>query len=283
MLLGIMTRMFARKSLEEVADAVCATRLKAVQLNLRSAGLETLPAQLDIETASAIGGIFSSRELTVAAVSGTFNTIHPDLTIRSEGIRRLGILASRCHALGSNIITLCTGTRDPDNMWHYHVRNQEPSAWNDLVATMRELVQFAEQCDVTLAFEPEVVNVVDSAEKAQKLLQEVGSPRLRIVFDPANLIRPSDLPDTRPVLRRAIALLGPHIALAHAKDVAPPEPGAEECQRVSVGNGVLDFKLYLDLLKSAHFHGALIMHDLEEAEVPTSKARLESLIAAEVS
>lgn len=283
MFLGIMTRVFSRKTLKEVANGVCATGLKAVQLNLRSAGLETLPAQLELEAAGEIGAIFSSRGLVVAAVSGTFNTIHPDFAIRTEGIRRLGVLASRCHALGSNVITLCTGTRDPDNMWRYHVGNREPSAWEDLLATMRKLVRFAEEFDITLAFEPEVVNVVNSAEKAKQLLEAVASPRLRVAFDPANLIRPSDLSDTRSVLRKAIAHLGPYIALSHAKDVAPPDPGGTECRRVSLGNGVLDYKLYLDLLKSAQFRGALIMHDLEEAEVPCAKARLDTLIEAEAS
>ena len=276
-----MSRMFRRRTLEEVADAVSATGLKAVQLNLLSAGLASLPGELNIEVAHRIGAVFASRGLLVAAVSGSFNTIHPDPEVRVDGIRKVGLLASRCDALRTKIITLCTGTRDPDNMWRYHPANGEPRAWQDLVRTIRKLLKFAQRHDITLAFEPEVANVVDNAAKAQQLIEETGSPRLRVLLDPANLVRPSDLPDTRRVLECAFARVGPYIALAHAKDVAPPESGQTECRRVSVGNGLMDYKLYLELLRSAGFRGALIMHDLEEQEVPACKARLESLLSSE--
>src|SRR5207249_7430916 len=62
-------------------------------------------------------------------------------------------------------------------------------SWNEMVETMRALVRHAEASGVDLAFEPEVVNVVDTAEKAERLIAEVGSPRLRLVMDPANYFR----------------------------------------------------------------------------------------------
>jgi hypothetical protein len=53
----------------------------------------------------------------VAAVSGTFNMIDPVRERRDAGMRRLDQLAGACALLGTGIITLCTGTRDPDDMW----------------------------------------------------------------------------------------------------------------------------------------------------------------------
>lgn len=277
--LGIMTRMIRRPVLTEVADEIRASGLKAVQLNLTSAGLESLPSELDPATARAIGEVFASRGLAVAAVSGSFNTIHPDATARAEGIRRLGVLMSYCHLLGTRIVTLCTGTRDPENMWRHHPANSEPEAWRDLLESMRQLVVSADAYGVTIAFEPEVVNVVDTVAKARRLVEEVASPRLRVLIDPANLVRPEDLADTRAVLQTAFADVGPYIVLAHAKDVTFPAPGEAECRRVSAGTGLLDYTFYLQLLRASGFNGALILHDLEEREIPRCRRILESALA----
>ena len=50
---------------------------------------------------------------------------------------------------------------------------------------------------LTLAIEPEVDNVVDSAVKARRLLDEMASPHLKVVIDPANLFHAGELPRMR--------------------------------------------------------------------------------------
>ena len=50
MRLGVMTTVLPRPTIESVAEAVRAAGLQAVQLNLESAGLDPLPAELDGET-----------------------------------------------------------------------------------------------------------------------------------------------------------------------------------------------------------------------------------------
>lgn len=279
MLLGIMTRMLVRPTLEDVAEVIRAYGFDAVQLNLHSAGLPSLPDELTRDLALRIGDIFRERELAVAAISANFNAIHPDPATRAEGIRRAGVLASRCEALGTRILTLCTGTRNADDMWRSHPDNADPSAWRDLLQTTRHLLRFAEEYNLMLVFEPEVVNVIDSAAKAERLLEEVNSPRLRVLLDPANLIGPQDLPDTRPVLRDMFQRLGPYIALAHAKDVAPPLPGDKECRRVTAGQGRLDYAYYLAQLEGCGFNGALILHDLDERDIAACRSMLQDRAA----
>ena len=73
--------------------------------------------------------------------------------------------------------------------------------------------------NATLVFEPEVNNVVDSAQKARRLLDEVRSEHLQVVIDGANLFHAGQLPRMREVLDEAFDLLGDSIRLAHAKDL----------------------------------------------------------------
>ena len=73
--------------------------------------------------------------------------------------------------------------------------------------------------DVILAFEPEVNNIVDSARKARRLLDEIASPHLKVVIDGANLFHVGELPRMREILDEAFQVRGDDIRLAHGKDL----------------------------------------------------------------
>ena len=137
----------------------------------------------------------------------------------------------------------------------------------------------AEQHDVTLAVEPEVSNVIDTVKKARRLLNEMGSPRLRIIMDGANLFHSGELARMDEILGEAVELLGPDIVLAHAKDL--DRDG--EAGQIAAGRGLLDYDCYLRLLKNAGFDGPLIMHGLSESEVAASTAFLREKLAHSAS
>jgi sugar phosphate isomerase/epimerase len=251
--------------------------LKYVQFNMACVGLPTLPEEIHSGLCERIRRTFAVRGLRMAAVSGTFNMIHPDAAKRADGLRRLGVLAAACHDMGTSIITLCTGTRDADDMWRRHPDNDTPDAWRDMLASMREAVFIAEDNAVTLAFEPEVANVVDSAKKGRRLLDEIGSPRLKVVMDGANLFQTGELPRMREVLDEAFELLGKDIVLAHAKDLSQDGEAGHE----AAGTGLLDYDHYLALLNQAGYDGPLILHGLTEKQVDGCVAFLRAKLECE--
>jgi sugar phosphate isomerase/epimerase len=258
--LGIAAKTFARSSAEEAFDAIAGHGLAATQLNLADPAL-----------APRVGAAARSRGVEIAAVSGTFNMAHPDERQRAAGLRRLDLLASSCRDLGTAVITLCTGTRDADDMWRRHPANATAEAWEDMRATVVRAVEIADRHGVTLAIEPERANVIDGPAAARRLLDELRSPRLRIVIDAANLFDADEpalrLARSRHVLTHAVELLGDDIVLAHAKDVR------DDGVFVAAGRGGVDWELYVRLLDEAGFDGALILHGLAESEVAGSVAR----------
>ena len=270
--IGIFAKTFGRPTLEETLDAVAAHGIRVVQFNMACAGLPSMPDGIEPALAARIRAALAARGLAMAAVSGTFNMIHPDLEQRREGLRRLGLLAGASAALGTGLITLCTGTRDADDMWRRHPGNDAPDAWRDLVAAMGEAVRHAEEVQVTLAIEPEVSNVVDSARKGRRLLDEIRSPRLKVVLDPANLFHAGELPRMRAILDEAFALLGPDVILAHAKDLSRDG----EAGHAAAGTGLLDYDHYLELLGGLGRDVPLILHGLTEEQVDVAVAFLQA-------
>src|SRR5687768_15291297 len=96
MQVGIFTRVFRRPTLAETLDAVRAAELGAVQFDLACAGLPELPEQLDPQVVARVGAAFRERGIMMAAVSGTYNIIHPDPQQRAAGLRGLRTLAGAC-------------------------------------------------------------------------------------------------------------------------------------------------------------------------------------------
>jgi sugar phosphate isomerase/epimerase len=133
---------------------------------------------------------------------------------------------------------------------------------------MEELVMAAEIGEVTLCVEPETANVVDDAERALRLLEELASFQVRIAIDAANLFHPGRLENVQSTIEEAVRLLGPEIVVAHAKDIA--SDGAPD--RQAAGRGDLDFDRYFKALAEVGFDGPIVLHNLSEAQVRDSVA-----------
>jgi sugar phosphate isomerase/epimerase len=273
--IGILLGTFGRGTLEARLDAVKACSLECVQVSLDCAGLSAMPDEIPPDVAGRIRREATARGITIAAVQGTFNMSHPDAEQRETGLRRLRVLAEACPQLGTSKIHLCTGTRDRNNMWRRHPDNDSPAAWRDMAACVREASDIARQARVVLAFEPEVNNVVDSAQKARRLLDEIGSPFLKVTIDPANIFHAGELPRMRDILDEAFALVGKDVVLAHAKDL--DHDG--DAGHLAAGQGKLDYDRYLSLLRTCRYRGPLLLHGLSEAQVPGCVAFLQEKLA----
>jgi sugar phosphate isomerase/epimerase len=267
--LGILTTEFERSSLEDNLDAVKSHGIGAVQFQLGSAlpqvpirtslemGLDALGPLLNRELCREIRRQLAARQITLAAVDGTFNMVGADVARRGRNLRYLERLIELCEDLGTAVVTLCTGSRD-EVMWRRHPDNDSGEVFKDLVSTAEKAARVAEEHGVVLAFEPEANNVVDSPEKARRLIDDVGSPAVKVLMDPANIFKEGDLAHMQDTLERAFSLLGKDIALAHAKDL--DHDG--DAGHLGAGLGKLDYSLYLSLLQKSGFDGVLILHQL---------------------
>ena len=137
--------------------------------------------------------------------------------------------------------------------------------------TMRRM-SLLERLLVDLGIEPELANVVSSAEAARRLIDAMKSPRLRIVIDAANLFETASAAEQQDIVTRAVDQLGDRIVMAHAKDRAP------NGDFVAAGKGVLDYRHYLATLRSVGFDGPLVTHGLSAEEVPDVGAFLRRVM-----
>ena len=230
-----------------------------------------IPPAIAPETVRLVAACAEKYSLPVVAVNGTFNMAHPDADVRAEGVRRFAVLADAVKALGCPIISLCTGTRNRDSLWQGHPDNLTAQAWADSLDTARRLCDIAQARALTLAIETEANNVVCTPERARRMMDEAGSPALKMILDPANLFLPGTArpENARPSLEAAFAGFGDDIVLAHGKDIRPGE-GIDFC---ATGLGLVDYDLMLRLLREHGYRGDWVLHGIyDEADMPRALA-----------
>jgi sugar phosphate isomerase/epimerase len=274
MQIGIFAKTFAAQgalpSLEAARDAGYAT----VQFNLAVLGGASMPETVSAATCAEIAAASTRSGVAIAAVSGTYNMIHPDQRAREDGFRRLAAMIRAAPAMGVHMVSLCTGTCHPTDQWAHHPDNATAEAWRALLVEMERAVAVAEECGVDLGVEPELANVVSSAALGRRLIDAIGSPRIRIILDPANLFETAPAAEARAVIARAVDLLADRIAMAHAKDRGP------DGSFVAAGSGVIDFGHFTGRLRAAGFDGPLVTHGLSEADAPQVAAFLKRVLAS---
>jgi sugar phosphate isomerase/epimerase len=111
----------------------------------------------------------------------------------------------------------------------------QDAVWPQTVAAVRELAAQAEEFDAKVLLEPFYRGFLATAKRVRLFLEEVNSPRIRALLDPANLIEVNDLEEM-------FQQLGPSIDCLHAKDRK-----LHTDLGVAAGQGDLDYPKFVRL------------------------------------
>jgi sugar phosphate isomerase/epimerase len=271
--LGIFAKTFAGIEPETVLVAAQAAGFEAVQYNMACSGLESLPARIDAQAAADVATAARRNGIEIAAISATYNMIHPSEEERGKGREALAAIARQASTMSCRVLTLCSGSADALDQWRHHPDNGSLESWRLLLREFEYLVPIAEQHDILLAVEPELANVVSSADRARSLLDTLRSDRVRIVLDPANLFEVGEADRRRRIIEEAVGQLGDAIVLAHAKD------RRSDGRFAAAGSGVIDFEHFVATLRTNGFDGPLVAHGLAPTEASDVAAFLRRHVA----
>lgn len=272
--LGVFSRTYEISDLEETYNRMTSQGIYHTQLNLSNAGMPIFPNDINEKRIDDIKRLSNQYRITLDALTGTFNMIDPEEAARKKGCAQFEIQCKIARLLNIPIVSLCTGSKNPESKWKWHDDNKKQSSWDDLMRTTYQILKYAEDNHIVLGIETEASNIINTPEKARRYLDAIGSDHIKIIMDGANLFRSEQGSEMEKVLQGAFDLLGKDIALAHAKDVY--FHGGMEF--AAVGEGELDFKYYISLLNQVGYQGPLIMHGLSEAQIPSSLKFLKEIM-----
>jgi len=271
--LGVFSRTYHSVGIDNIFTRIAQDGFQAIQFNFSSAGLPSLPSDWPETAISEVISSAAQRGLTICALSGTYNMAHPDVARRQADRIGFANVVRAAQVMQAPLVTLCTGSRHATNMWSHHPDNESPEAWSAMRGELDFALELAERHGVSLGIEPEPGNLVASARVARRLLDEIRSPRLKIVMDAANLLPPENQARQREVVAEAVALLDAELALVHTKDVGP------NGDAVAAGHGIVDFRNFLKAILSTGYRGPLISHNFPESDAAYVAGFLRRVLA----
>ena len=242
------------------------------------------------------------KGISLSVGSGRFapdNMTRKDRRDLVEHIHSLGLELSSVSAWGGQV-DLCEADKGEENVawakkiidlavdlgtpiWQAHIgvmpRETTNPRWETLVKNVSEIASYAESRGACLAVEtgPEPPTVL------RRLIETVGSPGLRVNYDPANLIlwpailarffkkpyeKEKALREFMPV--DGVKILGQYIVHTHAKDAIVEENG--QPKEVPLGEGWIDWPRYVRLLREQGFEGYFAI-ERETGENPVEDIR----------
>ena len=243
---GVVTRSFPQLSNAETAQLLAENGFKWTELCFSQTdskywvynGRSDLSDLTDARSRSIVD-TYRERGVEVSVLGAFTNLIEPDEAERTLNLAYFERLIQIAAATGIPCVaTECgfvPGNRGVD------ADTYEP-VFQRLADSFLWLLAKAESYGVDLALEPCVLDVVPSAKRTADFIQQLGSKRLKVLLDPANLIANSSEEDM-------FRYLAPHVAYFHGKDRKVNDKGG----RV-VGDGDIDGRRFLELYH-AHTEG----------------------------
>ena len=272
--LGVCTEEIVRPSVLAIFKSMREYGLVSAQFTFESICGVWLPLEIKPEWIAEINEARKKTGIDLASLNGTFNMLSTGDELR-EGLIGFENIAAASVPLESKLITLCTGTRSKDGMWIYHRDNELDDAYRDLCPVMEKLLDMAHRYDVCLGIEIEASNVINTPEKAKKIIADMGSDHLKIILDGANLFHNGDayVSKAKDVIAHAFDVVGDYVMIAHAKDIKESDGIAF----TSAGRGIIDFNHFADLLDGIGYKGDMLIHGTKsESELAASIEFLQS-------
>lgn len=129
-----------------------------------------------------------------------------------------------------------------------------PECWTEealalFINRLRPVVQTAEETGTMIAIEPVCRHIVNTPERAQRVLDAIDSSALQIILDTVNLLTPANCRQADDIVADALRRFGDRVMVLHMKDYKNV-PGHADVQSMACGLGDMDYTRLLRFAKS---------------------------------
>lgn len=186
----------------------------------------------------------SDNKVDVAVLGCYLNLANPDPAQLEKITEKYKAHIRFASVLGCAVVGTETGAVNTE--YKFEPANHSEEALEIFIKNLRPVVEYAEKFGVIFAIEPVYKHIVCNIERARRVLDEINSPNLQIIFDPVNVLSVDNIKDQDEIIRKAFELLGKDIAVVHAKDFVVEN---NEIISIAAGTGGLNYPLLLSLVK----------------------------------
>lgn len=274
--IGIRAHDMGSLPLEQLAKEVATKGLSSVQLALGKSFSEfnTGLGALSPGLANHIGHAFYKENVQIAVLGCYINMIHPNITERQYQLERFKEHIRFARDFGCSIVGTETGSVIPN--LGFTIENYGEKPYQEVVGSVRELVQEAEKFGVIVGVEGGINHPIHTPEKMKRLLDDIPSNNLQVIYDPANFISIDNYDQQEKIIEKAFELFGNRIIVLHAKDFVINNKNVE---MVPVGKGLLNYDFLFKYIKKQKPYMNILIENTQEPNISSSIAFLQERFA----
>lgn len=216
--------------------------------------------------------LFAASGIDIAVLGCYLNLANPnEESLRKNQARYLAHIRF-ASLLGAGVVGTETGA--VNEAYQYEERNHSEEALRIFINNLRPVIAYAEKMGVIFAIEPVFKHIVCNPQRARRVLDEIASPNLQIIFDPVNLLDISNYQNREEIIKEAIAVLGDEIAVVHIKDFV-----VEDGKLVSVaaGTGEMDYGDIIRFVKEKKPYIHVTLENTNPQNAEAARAHIQRL------
>ena len=256
--IGVRGHDIKAEDLPELSGKLKSYGIKTVQLVLKKSCKGFKEGMFSPSFAKSIGKIFSENDIEISVLGCYINPSCTDENkLKAETDYFIESLKYAKY-MNAGVVGLETGFVGveciPEN-------NHTEEAYAHLLKTMKYLCSNAEKLGVMIAVEAVSAFVIDTPEKMSRLVNDINSPNIAVIFDLFNLITKDNYKDQREIIDTAFDLLGEKIAAVHLKDFVFDGENSKQCE---LGKGICEIPYLLSVIAARKPNIPVILEEVKE-------------------
>lgn len=279
-------------TLSETLEKIKKDGMNCVQLDLEFKDIDLSRGHITKEKANTVRDAFREANIPIVSISAYTNLVHPDPVKRQENIDYVKEILKHARDFGTPYVVSETGTYNVDSDWLYDEKNSTEEAYQEFKKIAIELAEYAYRHDAVFLIENYVNNIIGTVDEVARFFEEVNHPGIGLLMDPTNYFNGKNIDDVDSTIKKMFYVLGDKIKVAHAKDCRRAQNkdqkfaggsaehnsfrGAGDVELPAAGLGVLNYDLYLTMLKKRYPNIPIIIEHLEESDIPRAKKFVDS-------
>ncbi|TDL91762.1 sugar phosphate isomerase/epimerase [Vibrio vulnificus] len=206
--------------------------------------------------------LLETNDLQIPSISGytTFSKLWNQKEHQNE-INQARKLLDMAHQLNCPLIRTFAG--------HIASRNASPEQWSETATELNKLGEMADLYGVDVAIEIHYDSFADNLEAIHKLLEDIDHPRIKLIFDGANLYVDQLNP------KEVLESIFPHVSHVHLKNYHYNHKERYKNKPAPIFSGDVDNIRLLVELRKRNYTGFVSLEYFGQEGMPNLLASLE--------
>lgn len=215
---GMRAHDLGKLTCEEINEALNQYQLTGIHFAPVKSLKDVHDDQAFLNRASEVYDFFETAQKTIFVLGYYVNHVHPDEKVRSLRMKTAKAYIESLSGRNGAALAMESFTLNSDNSPHFE--DHTAIGYNAFLKRLVELVAYGETHNVDIVVEPAQHHILHDIHTTEKLIREIGSDRLKLIFDPVNMMTEELGMNQEAFFEQFIERFESRIHLIHLKDYA---------------------------------------------------------------